>query len=144
MEHFLKVLLWGLFFISIGSLTYIGASTSIKENFKGNTEEVEKSNTQTGGTPTQKEINIYYPGMTIISFNDTVKKNANADIYQSADYNSWVTPKLAADPRTNNMFSAANTPSGVFVGPVQRSDPFATSAPPNSHTQFGPLTFDPL
>ena len=55
--------------------------------------------------------------MTIISFNDTVKKNANADIYQSADYNSWVTPKLAADPRTNNMFSAANTPSGVFGAP---------------------------
>ena len=67
-------------------------------------------------------INVHYPGMTVITFDDrgkekqNKKNNVNSDIYQYSEYDSWSSPQQSIDYRTSNMFSAQNS-----------ANPFATT-----------------
>ena len=93
---------------------------------------------------------VFYPGSTFIVFDDDEEekiiegkevKRTKGHVNHSP-YDAWGTPRHYLDNRTNNMFSGYVSPSSHFVGPVNDDDPFATTAPANTKTQFGPTAFN--
>ena len=83
------------------------------------------------------------PGSTLIVFtNGNSNKKNMADIYNYATYNSWTIPFSTSNSPTNNMLNATSPEDSPFVGPVNNINPFSTTAPPTSFTQFGPTNID--
>ena len=141
MDHTNQVLLWSTFIFVIIILAYMGAASWVKEGLVIHPPSNEPSSIT--DVISKNDVNVYFPGTIWITFNDLEqrKKGSNADIYQPAEYNNWSTPKMTADYRTTNMFSAQPDPR--FVGPVNNEDPFSTTAPPSEITQFGPTSLEP-
>jgi len=90
------------------------------------------------------DVNVYYPGMTVVAFNEEGKQKGNGSDNNPSPYAYWATPQHPnAISQTPNMFASPPTGFLPLGGEVYDQDPFSSNSPPCTNTHFGPTIMDP-
>lgn len=90
------------------------------------------------------DINVYYPGLTVVEFNENGKQKGNGGGNKPSPYHYWATPQRTAGvPQTTNMFAPPPTGYVPLGGEVYNQDPFLNSSSSCTNTHFGPTIMDP-